>query len=276
MAVGMVVEQPFAEPEQPLDAEVPAQPLLDLLAGQARVAVGIEQALLGADGEAGAVDVDRAALEDPVEAQRIEIGRLRQPKADRVVALELIFAAPAVEPEASRRPLPPVLDDDRAGVAQPDVAERLLDDGRERRQLGGCAGGSGIGGDQAHLLPSVVRMDRLGKSGHLPPRRLEVSLPEVGMTWEADPHPFMLGPFGWLADTSVWIDYFRKRLSGLERRLDRAEIMMHPFVSRIYRRPGGNSSPVATFQFGHGRGVGYVDVVIAVRLQLAADRRRHG
>jgi predicted nucleic acid-binding protein len=107
-----------------------------------------------------------------------------------------------------------------------------------------------------------------------------------------------------LADTSVWIDYFRKRLSGLERRLDRAEIMMHPFVigelmlSGIYRRPGMvaelrqlPSAPLPRVQETEaliaregldGRGVGYVDVVIlaAVRLQPGGrlwtlDRKLH-
>ena len=51
MAVGMVVQQPLAEPHHPLEAEIVAQPLLDLLARQ-RVAVGVEQALLGGDDRA--------------------------------------------------------------------------------------------------------------------------------------------------------------------------------------------------------------------------------
>src|SRR3954463_104860 len=47
-----------------------------------------------------------------------------------------------------------------------------------------------------------------------------------------------------LADTSVWIDHLRGRLSGLGPRLARGEIMIHPFVigeimlSGAYRRRG--------------------------------------
>ncbi len=33
-----------------------------------------------------------------------------------------------------------------------------------------------------------------------------------------------------LADTSVWIDYFRKDLPGLGERLRRGDVVMHPFV----------------------------------------------
>jgi hypothetical protein len=54
----MVVEQAFAQPEQPVDARVIAQPPFDLFAVHPGIAVRVEQALLGGDGKAGAVDVD--------------------------------------------------------------------------------------------------------------------------------------------------------------------------------------------------------------------------
>src|SRR3546814_13140712 len=51
MAVGMVAEQPLAEPQQPLDAERLVQPHGDILAGQRRVWGRVEQAFLGGDSE---------------------------------------------------------------------------------------------------------------------------------------------------------------------------------------------------------------------------------
>ena len=94
-----------------------------------------------------------------------------------------------------------------------------------------------------------------------------------------------------LADTSVWIDHFRGDLTSLGPRLNRGEIMVHPFVigelmlSGAYHRPGVieglrrlPSAPLPRVEETDvlieregldGRGVGYVDVVLlaAVRLQ---------
>ncbi|MEA3052565.1 MAG: hypothetical protein QOG72_1468 [Sphingomonadales bacterium] len=107
-----------------------------------------------------------------------------------------------------------------------------------------------------------------------------------------------------LADTSVWIDHFRGRLSGLQPRLDRGEVMIHPFVigelllSGVNRRAGAvaelrklppaprphvaETEGLILNAFLDGRGVGYVDTVIltAVRLQPGArlwtlDRKLH-
>ena len=85
-----------------------------------------------------------------------------------------------------------------------------------------------------------------------------------------------------LADTSVWIDYFRDDLPELGERLRRLEVVMHPFV--VGELACGNFSnrgttlqlleqlnsvtvaehdEVMTFiraQKLYGRGVGYVDV----------------
>src|SRR3546814_18780373 len=73
MAVGMVVEQSVTQPQQPFDAQIVGKPGLDLPFRHARIAIGVEQALFGRDRQAGAVDVDRPALENP--AGRPEIGR---------------------------------------------------------------------------------------------------------------------------------------------------------------------------------------------------------
>lgn len=93
-----------------------------------------------------------------------------------------------------------------------------------------------------------------------------------------------------LADTSVWIDHFRKRLSVLAPRLGRGEIMIHPFVigevmlSGAYRRPGTieelrrlpraplprpeETEKLIVRQSLDGRGVGYVDAVLLAAVRL--------
>ena len=97
-----------------------------------------------------------------------------------------------------------------------------------------------------------------------------------------------------LADTSVWIDYFRKDLPELGERLRRGDVVMHPFV--VGELACGNFSnreetlelleqlrsvtvaehdEVITFIRTHklyGRGVGYVDVHL---LTAAAIERCH-
>ena len=96
-----------------------------------------------------------------------------------------------------------------------------------------------------------------------------------------------------LADTSVWIEHFRGRLSNLQPRLEQGEIMIHPFIigelllSGVNRRPAavaelrqlpkspfprpGETEALIINQSLDGRGVGYVDTVI-----LAAVRLRPG
>jgi hypothetical protein len=97
-----------------------------------------------------------------------------------------------------------------------------------------------------------------------------------------------------LADTSVWIDHLRGRLTGLGPRLGRREIMIHPFIigelmlSGAYRRRGTveelrrlpraplprpeEVEALIVRESLDGRGVGYVDAVLlaAVRLQPGA------
>ena len=64
MAIGVIVDQPVAEPEHPVKAEHTGEFRLDLIAGHRRIAIGIEQALLGGGDQSGAVAIDRAAFED--------------------------------------------------------------------------------------------------------------------------------------------------------------------------------------------------------------------
>ncbi len=64
VAVGFVVEDTLAEPDDASHAEEGAQLRLDLRAAQVRVSIGVEQALFGDQGGARAIDVNGAAFVD--------------------------------------------------------------------------------------------------------------------------------------------------------------------------------------------------------------------
>ena len=98
-----------------------------------------------------------------------------------------------------------------------------------------------------------------------------------------------------LADTSIWIDHFRGRLSSLQPRLVQGEIMIHPYVigelllSGVNRRPDAIAelrqlplSPTPRVEetealiIGEsldGQGVGYVDTVILTAVRLRPGTR---
>src|SRR5205814_5990352 len=101
---------------------------------------------------ARSVAVDRAALEHPVGLGKGQAGAPRQPFADILVALEVVLAAPAVEAEALSAAILSAAEHDGAGIAQPDVAERLDDHLGERAQPPRGFGGPIMGGDQPHFL----------------------------------------------------------------------------------------------------------------------------
>jgi predicted nucleic acid-binding protein len=106
-----------------------------------------------------------------------------------------------------------------------------------------------------------------------------------------------------LADTSVWIDYFREGQPGLDAHLRRSEVVMHPFV--VGELACGNLSnrhatlellqqlrTVAVAEHDevinfirvrklHGRGIGYVDVHLLAAAAIegcqlwTVDKRLH-
>jgi hypothetical protein len=164
-----------------------------IAAAQLGIAIGVEQALARGDDQPGAVAIDRAAFQHPVARRRRDTAILGQPRADRIVAGQVVFAAPAVELEQPRRS---VAGDDRAGVAQPDIAEGLDDHLRRIARHGPRGVGRlAIGGDQYHPLAPAIGMDGAGKGQHLLARRLQIFLPQLGMAGKADPHGVMRGPF---------------------------------------------------------------------------------
>ncbi len=174
MAIGVVVEQPVAEPDHLRKAEVFLQPMDDIVAGQPRIAVVVEQALLGGDDQPRPIAVDCAAFENPVARLGLDPARFRQPLADRVIAGQIIFAAPAIEAEQPRFGL---RHHDRAGIAQPDVAERLKQHVGKRRQLRRRIRRIGVGSDQDHLLARAIGVDSLRKGHHFGSRRFDIVEP---------------------------------------------------------------------------------------------------
>ena len=115
VAIGLVLRHAAAEPDHPLGAEVLEQHPLDLRTRAAGVAVGVQQALFGAQHRALAVDVDRAALEHDRRRVARAALHLEHLARDALVALPGGVQAPGapaprVEPpvDAAHRPVAPV------------------------------------------------------------------------------------------------------------------------------------------------------------------------
>jgi hypothetical protein len=117
-----------------------------------------------------------------------------EPLADAVVAGELIFAAPAVEAEALRPSAAARSNNDRAGVAQPDVAEWLDDDRGERRQLAGARSCVFVRGDQPNFLACPSGVNRSRKNGDFAFSRLQVGEPQLRIGRESYPHRLVRRP----------------------------------------------------------------------------------
>ena len=119
-----------------------------------------------------------------------------EPLADVLVAVEIIFAAPAVEAEALRAGARAAAQHDRPGIAQPDIAERLDDDFGERGERSRAFGGAVMGCDQPDLLALAAGVDRLGESRDFALGRLEIAEPQLRVARKADPHRLVRRPFG--------------------------------------------------------------------------------
>ena len=139
VAVGVVACAAAMEPDGLVDAEVVVEGLLEGLAGGLLVAeAGValldvgEEALFGGDESAGAVDVDAAAFEDEavrfaisVDGLGFALGHVVMPcdvLGDLVVAAVVVVLGPGVElPVGDGVFACGVLDEDGAGVAEPDA-----------------------------------------------------------------------------------------------------------------------------------------------------------
>ena len=120
-AVFVVVFEAVAEPQNASHAEILGKLCLDCGAIHFRVAIGVQQALLSGYEQTRAVGVDGPPFQDPVCAAQGEICRCRQPCPDGVITGKVVFPAPEVEAKVDGSALAFVSDDDRCGIAQPDV-----------------------------------------------------------------------------------------------------------------------------------------------------------
>ena len=167
VAVGLVPGQPAAEPDHLAGTQVLAQQPLDLGAVEARVAVGVEQALFGRQHGPLAVDVHRPALQHQRRAVALGAFDLEHPRGGLFVALPAgIEAAPGVEAPVNAAATPGAVEQEaRADVPHPGVVGRDLDQPRRGRQeLTGLRQLLGRGGD-GHGLG---RRDRAGHLGERP------------------------------------------------------------------------------------------------------------
>lgn len=201
VAVGLVVVEAVRQPDDALHRKVVAQGPLDLRLAQVRVAVVVEQAFLGGDQRAFAVDVDRAALEDEV------VGAVAGAPFDLedlachlVVALpgevQAAFeAAPGVEAPVDAAYIALVVDDEgRAGVADPGIVAADFHDA-DVAVVEACARvlvlpGAGADGDR------LEARDGLGHRGEGRLGRLAAVAPVV-RTFRPDHPGLLVGfPFG--------------------------------------------------------------------------------
>ena len=146
MAVGIVAGDALSEPEHAADAEHLAERTFDVGAGEFRVAVGVEEALLAGEEQAAAVAVDRAALEHHVAGKSTGAERARDAPRNRVVAVvRPVLPAPGVEAPVGERDFAgvAVLHENRAVVAAPRVVGRVIVK-RDTRQIG-----AGLGAEPA-------------------------------------------------------------------------------------------------------------------------------
>ena len=125
-----ILHQATAEPDDLGRSQVALEGPLDVLPRQLRVAVGVEQALLGGDQPPSTIHADRAALEDERGLDHLGGEPGRQGGAGgHVTVPPLERPAPGVEPEV--HPEPPVGttgDEQRPVVTDPRVVEGYLDD----------------------------------------------------------------------------------------------------------------------------------------------------
>ena len=146
------------------------QPPRDLVLRQLRVALRVQQALLGGDQRALAVDGDRAALEDQVAWRRCApppSARAARAATSASSSYGRNFSPQALKPKSTpaRRPVA-VEHEDRARVAHPRVVDRDLGRPRRPRRTAARAALAVLrAGDHRHRLEGRDRVGDLGVVG---------------------------------------------------------------------------------------------------------------
>jgi hypothetical protein len=123
-------------------------------------------------------------------------GAACQPLTDVLIAGKVILATPAVEGETLGPTRSAAPNDDRTGVAQPDVSEWLDEDLRERRNSKCTFGGPIVRGDEQDLLALAARMDSFSEGSDLLLGGLKVPKPQLRVAWKTDPNGLVGCPFG--------------------------------------------------------------------------------
>ncbi|MNZ39017.1 hypothetical protein D3C78_565030 [compost metagenome] len=128
MAVGLVVVEAIRQPDHRLHRQLLAQRRLDLFAIEVRVAVAVEQAFLGGDQGAFAIDMDGAAFQhEAIGAIALAVLDLEDLARHLVVAVPgeveaAIEAAPGIEGPVHTAHFALVVDHEgRAGITDPGV-----------------------------------------------------------------------------------------------------------------------------------------------------------
>ena len=140
--------------------------------------------------------IQRPAFQNEVVTFERHTGGPSDLVGDRVVVLEFVFAAPAVEAEGGG--LGRTRPEDRPGVAQPDVAEPAvhdLDIGDPGEAGSGIVKGLGLADHQLHMF-TARSCEGADQGLDLGLCRLEIVLPKLAMAGPADPHGTMRRPFG--------------------------------------------------------------------------------
>ena len=121
MAVGVVVQQAIAQPDDLLGTQSLGEGLFGLGVGPAGVAVAVQHALTRGQDGALTIVIDRAAFQNEVVAGEGRARLLADLVGHFIVVRQVVFTAPAVELERLGCCRCGVKD--RARVTQPDVAE---------------------------------------------------------------------------------------------------------------------------------------------------------
>jgi hypothetical protein len=122
----------------------------------------MEEALFGRRQRALTVDGDRSALEHDRDRPHFLAGRLGVAPGDRCIGVVGRELAPPVERPVEREPPIAVRDEDRAGVTEPRVVDRELDDLDTAAARRGGPFALARGGDHRHRLEAG---DRRGDEG---------------------------------------------------------------------------------------------------------------
>ena len=200
MTIRVIMAQTLVEPDHGFDAKRVFEMLLRDSLRPARVAIGIEQALPRRQHAPGAVEINRAPLQDKIMRAPFDPLSAGNTARRHRIARHHIFPAPAIEAKVERQTALAMLSNQRAGVAQPDVASWHCvqrdppgGDFRLEREPGAAIGFSRPASDPDGRDDT----QRLGKGCDFFPRGFKRSAPLAAQMRPADPDRRLRRPFRW-------------------------------------------------------------------------------